>query len=119
MSQANNTGLTDQQRLFICATLAPYAGEIERVGIFGSRATGRYKPESDIDLVLYGPVAQANIDRLWTTFEEGSLPFRVDILAYQLITHGPLRQHIDNAVQTFLDKEDLAFALLNLEGKTK
>jgi type I restriction enzyme S subunit len=72
------------------------------VWVFGSRATGRYHTASDIDLVLYGPVPQDVIDRLYTVFEESPLPFRVDILGYNLITHAGLRGHIDEVGVRFL-----------------
>ena len=75
-------GLSPQQLLMIREILAPYASHIEKVGLFGSRATGAARPESDIDMVLYGPVDQALLDRLWTLFDESNLSFKVDLCAY-------------------------------------
>jgi uncharacterized protein len=105
-----DTGLTAAQLDFFCTKLAPYADAIDYVRVFGSRATGLYKLTSDIDLVVYGPISQTAIDRLWTLFEESPLPFRVDIVAYALITHSGLRGHIDQAAKPFLTKEDLIAA---------
>jgi uncharacterized protein len=98
----STTGLTHTQLGYIQSTLEHYAPEATMLCVFGSRATGRYKAESDLDLVVYGPVAQSDIDRLFTVFEESFLPIRVDILAYDLITHAPLRHHIDEAAKPLL-----------------
>lgn len=68
---------------------------IDRVAVFGSRATGRYRPNSDLDLVLYGSADAADCDRLWTLFQESSLPFSVDVVSYAAIDSPPLRAHID------------------------
>ena len=56
--------LSQQQLAVLRAVLAPFADRIELVGIFGSRATGMARPNSDIDLVLYGDVEAAVVDRL-------------------------------------------------------
>ena len=68
---------------------------VESVALFGSRATGTYKSYSDIDLVLYGKLDEATLDRLWTCFQESSLPYKVDVKAYEMIHHPPLKEHID------------------------
>jgi len=91
-------GLTTSQLEIIRQILKPYAEKIEKAGFFGSRATGRYTPSSDIDLVLYGDLDTKTIDHLWTLFDESSLPFKVDVLAYQLINHKALKQHIDEVM---------------------
>ena len=88
-------GLTERELGILREVLAPYADRIERVGLFGSRATGRAQSSSDIDLVLYGPIDQATVDRLWTLFDDSSLARKVDVLAYDLITYPPLKAHID------------------------
>ena len=100
-------GLIPRQVDLIRGLLNPYAGRIEQVGLFGSRANGRYKPNSDIDLVLYGPVDQKLVNQLHTAFLESYLPFRVDIVAYDLITHPPLKAHIDAVAQVLFTREDL------------
>jgi len=90
-----NHGLSHEAIEEIRQTLAPFATYIERVGLFGSRATGCMRPQSDIDLVLHGPVTQEMVDRLWTLFAESSLPWPVDVVAYDLVTHQPFKLHIE------------------------
>lgn len=100
-------GLSPAQLSCIKEILAPFAANLERVLLFGSRASGAYRPYSDIDLALYGPVGEKEIDRLHTLFMESALPFRVDVVSYQTLNSAPLKQHIDQAGVTLFKKEDL------------
>ncbi len=65
------------------------------MAVFGSRAQGKHRVNSDLDIVLYGSVDEAVCDRLWTLFHESRLPFAVDVASYSTITYAPLRAHID------------------------
>jgi predicted nucleotidyltransferase len=91
----SNHGLTEEQINLIQSIMSPYRERIDRVSIFGSRATGNYRPNSDLDLVVYGTIDQPSIDRLWTLFDESMLPIKVDLHAYHLISYPPLKEHID------------------------
>lgn len=79
----------------IADVLSPWAGRVERVALFGSRATGKARPNSDYDIVLYGALTQADVDRIWTRFTESALAVPVDVIAYDLLRHAPLKAHID------------------------
>jgi predicted nucleotidyltransferase len=48
----DNSGLTDEQRALIQEILLTAQEHIERVAVFGSRAQGRHRPNSDLDLVM-------------------------------------------------------------------
>ncbi|MCX5920763.1 MAG: nucleotidyltransferase domain-containing protein [Candidatus Melainabacteria bacterium] len=98
MNQLNH-GITLEQLKIIHTILKPFSNEITHVGLFGSRATGAYKPYSDIDLVLYGNVADTTLSRLWTLFDESILPVKVDLQAYNLIEYAALKAHIDSVVK--------------------
>lgn len=100
-------GLSERQVAMIAEVLAPFAEHIERVGLFGSRATGTQKPGSDVDLVLYGSLTEAMADRLWTRFTDSLLPFSVDVVAYSLIQWPALQRHIDAVMQPLLSHDDL------------
>lgn len=99
--------LSPSERKTLTKVLAPFADRIERVGVFGSRATGRARPNSDIDLVVYGNVDPELEARLWTLFEDSDLAVEVDIAAYSLIRHEGLKRHIDATVKTVFDVEEL------------
>lgn len=96
-------GLSPRQLATIRRILEPWAGRITAVEVFGSRATGTYRPNSDLDLLLHGDLDQRTIDRLWTLFHESNLPFAVDVKSYDLITHEPLREHMDRVRKPLFD----------------
>ena len=77
------------------------------VGLFGSRATGTARPNSDVDLVVYGDIGQPVVDRLWTLFDESGLARTVDVVAYDLIEHPPLKAHIDAVMVPLFSRADL------------
>jgi predicted nucleotidyltransferase len=53
-----------------------------KVAVFGSRAGGRVKPFSDLDLVLEGqqPLSWQLLATLADAFDESLLPFKVDLV---------------------------------------
>lgn len=100
-------GLNAAQLQLIKAILTRSSGAIDRVALFGSRASGKYRRNSDIDLVIYGDLNAAVADRLWTLFADSVLPYKVDVNIYQHITHQPLVQHIDARAKTLFTKQQL------------
>ncbi len=88
-------GLSQRQMETVKRILATCADRITQVDLFGSRATGKHRPQSDIDLVLHGDVVEADIDRLWTLFHEGDLPVSVDVVSYRHTTCVPLKADMD------------------------
>ena len=64
----NNHGLS-QPELSLIKNILLTNADITRVGVFGSRANGKYKDYSDIDLVLYGDLDERAISRINTLFE--------------------------------------------------
>jgi uncharacterized protein len=63
--------------------------------IFGSRAMDAFEANSDVDLALWGALNPGVIARIRGELDELPLPYAFDVLAYDAITHPPLRQHID------------------------
>ena len=80
---------------------------IERVGLFGSRATGRFTRVSDIDLALYGDISEREGDRLYTCFLESMIPITVDITLYEHIGYPPLKRHIDLVAKELFTRRQL------------
>lgn len=69
---------------------------ITSVQIFGSRALSTYKPASDIDLaIMDSNVTDDDIAIIKQEFEESSLPYFVDLIAYNQLNHDGLKEHID------------------------
>ncbi|MDE0331547.1 MAG: nucleotidyltransferase domain-containing protein [Nitrospinae bacterium] len=102
-----NHGLSDRQLMVLKEILSLYAEEIASVDLFGSRATGDYRPNSDVDLVVRGTIKEKQIDRLWPMFHESNLPFSVDVKSYELTTYPPLKAHIDKVCKPLFTRQDL------------
>lgn len=100
-------GLTEAQLDIIRRILMPFAGKIECAGLFGSRATGKHRPNSDIDLVVYGSLSADDIGQMKTQFDESYLPVKVDLVAYSLVTYAPFKEHIDNVMKPLFARADL------------
>ena len=71
-----NHGLSKKQLDILRSILVLFSEKIDYVGLFGSRATGRYRPNSDIDLVIYGPIDEKTTDRLFTLLNDSNLPVK-------------------------------------------
>lgn len=99
--------LTPRQRDLVQAVLAPFAARIDRVDVFGSRAMGTARPNSDINLAIRGQLSEAEVDRLWTLFDDSYLAVGVDVLAYERVGYPPLRAHIDDHGVPLFTKADL------------
>jgi predicted nucleotidyltransferase len=71
--------------------------EVEKVVLFGSRATGTYKKASDVDIALFGKNVSAGLACAvkFEIEEETAIPYFFDIVAYPLIKNEKLKEHID------------------------
>lgn len=112
-------GLSAAHRQTILTILATYANDIERVDLFGSRAQGTHRPNSDVDLVLHGTVNDMAIDRLWTQFQESNLPFSVDIKSYERTLYPPLRAHMDAVCKLLFTHDELIREKAAIEDNLK
>lgn len=61
-----------------------------RVAVFGSRATGRARPFSDLDLLVMEPrqLTWAQRADLRDAFEASNLPFKVDVVELDSLPKG-------------------------------
>lgn len=100
-------GLTSRDLDTIGHILATYAEQITQVELFGSRATGTYRDNSDVDILLHGTISQAEIDHLWTLFHESNLPMSVDVNSYELTTLPKLKMHMEEVRKPLFKHEDL------------
>jgi len=84
-------GLSDEHLELICATLT-HAG-VTKAKLFGSRAKGNWRNNSDIDLAAWGN--DVNWGKLSDDLEELPMPYQFDVLDYTRIANAALREHID------------------------
>ena len=66
-----------------------------RALVFGSRAKGSRRDNSDIDIAIFG--SGVNIGNLHMQLDELPMPYKFDLIHYDDITNIPLREHIDRA----------------------
>lgn len=71
-----------------------------RVAVFGSRATGRARPYSDLDLLVLEPPQLSGSQRadLRDAFEASDLPFKVDVVEASGLTGQMAQRVLDEAV---------------------
>lgn len=63
--------------------------------IFGSRARGDFKKESDIDLCIEGSVTEREKIQILNDFDLLDIPYMIDIIFYQDITKEELKRSIE------------------------
>ena len=96
-------GLEDTKIAKIINVLAQFE-QVKKAAVFGSRATGTYKDNSDIDIVLYDDVDYKTLVRIKQQLEELPLPYFFDVKSYDAITHQPLKEHIDKYAKMIYKK---------------
>lgn len=85
--------------------------EIEQVVLFGSRALGKHKRNSDIDLALKGDLQGSTIAKLMWLYDETDIPVNADIVSYSSIKSQDLLDHIDNHGEVIYQREsNLAYS---------
>ena len=78
------------------AKLASQTSGLDSLVLFGSRALGRARLGSDLDLVAKGEtLTRHDVSRLWLAIEDLDLPVNTDLLLYHKITSEELKDHID------------------------
>jgi len=103
----SESGLTNKQLHIIRDILTPYYSCIDKVALFGLRATDTFRDNSDIDMVLFGNIDEKIIDRLRTLFDESDLSVKVDVNSFDLIAYPPLKEHIGKVMKPLFTKNDL------------
>ena len=97
-------GLDERACEMLRSVFARYP-EIDEVRIFGSRANGTFRKESDVDLALYGNVDDKLASRVASELDDLPLPYRFDVHAYPCIRYQPLTDHINRVGRLFFVRE--------------
>ena len=89
-----NDGLKERNRAKIRQVLASHPG-VERAVLFGSRATGTYRPGSDVDLALAGDgLTHSDLGVIGAAMEATTVPQIVDLVLWSSIGNRGLADHI-------------------------
>jgi hypothetical protein len=97
LASTQATGLPDAALTAIRQVLASHP-EVESATLYGSRALGRHRPASDIDLTLIGPtISAASLARIDADLDDLLLPWMIDLSCLASIDHPALLAHIERA----------------------
>ena len=79
--------------------------QIEEVLIYGSRAMGKHKPSSDIDLTLIGNRIDLDLQhQIEFDLDDLMLPYKFDISVYDRIKNPEFLDHIQRVGKEFYKK---------------
>lgn len=94
-------GLSENIFTQICNIFKRYPS-VHKVLIFGSRATNRYRANSDIDLVFFGDDNLAiDLKKISVDLDDTTIPYLFDLVDYTQIK--------DQVFKSSVDKEGKAF----------
>jgi O-succinylbenzoate synthase len=63
--------------------------------IFGSRATGLARPNSDVDIMLYGDdLLLQDIAQISSLLDETTLPYQFDLILHKNVDNHALMEHV-------------------------
>ena len=69
--------------------------EVREAKIFGSRALESHRPNSDVDLALFGDVDWGLGAKIQSELNTLTTPYKFDVVSYSHIEHEKLKDHID------------------------
>jgi predicted nucleotidyltransferase len=87
------TGLTRAEIGQLTAVLSHYP-QVQQGVLFGSRAKGTARANSDIDLALYGDINDLTVEQIALEMDELPLPYLFDIKAIATLKNPALIDHI-------------------------
>ena len=91
-------GLSEKTHNTLNAIFKKYSG-IKQVILYGSRAKGKYRTGSDIDISLKTDSSFTRDKFLLISrdFDDSDMPYFVDVSIYDKISNHDLKAHIDRA----------------------
>lgn len=90
----NTLGLTIHELDAIRSVIARHHN-VQRAIVYGSRAKGTYRHNSDVDVAVDGDVSPLQAQFIAGDLEELPLPYHFDVVALRHITNEALREHIE------------------------
>ena len=78
--------------------------QIEKAILFGSRAKGNFRPGSDINIALYGPITHDLILNIQIKADELDILQKIDLVNAMKVTNSELLEHIERVGIEFYRK---------------
>jgi predicted nucleotidyltransferase len=102
----NNTGGLKTEDIENITSILKKENKIESAYIFGSRAKGNYKNGSDVDIVLKGKQLDHDVINhiSYVLNEETLMPYRFDVVNYDMIKNRELLSNIDRNGQLIFSR---------------
>lgn len=86
--------------------------DITAVVLFGSRAKGTERHNSDIDLAIFGVEGDLSIEAILMELEALPLPYKFDVKSFNSIRNSALREHIKRVGIMIYEKESRGMVLI-------
>ena len=96
-------GLQAEQREAIRHVLRNFP-QVTAARLYGSRAMGRYRSGSDIDLTLMGDIDLKTLNRISLALDDLMLPYEIDLSVWSQIDNPKLRDHIERVGTMFYSR---------------
>jgi predicted nucleotidyltransferase len=91
--EINPSGLSSRELGLICNVFRRHP-QVSGVVLYGSRARGTHRPESDIDLAIHGDIDNLATEAIAAELDELPLPYSFDVKAYDDIRSAAWRDDI-------------------------
>jgi uncharacterized protein len=104
----NRFGLTKHELGLILGVLRQHP-EVDAARIFDSRALGTQRPNSDIDVALYGEIDTSQMLAIHHEWDELPLPDKFDLAIYSTLSYDDLKRHIGDQGRTLYSKASQTF----------
>lgn len=82
--------------------------DLQKVTLYGSRATGRATERADFDLVTHGIEDRLAVARVELDLEDLPIPQFCEVQAYERIRYAPLKDNIDRDGIVIYDRDNRA-----------
>src|SRR5580698_10039762 len=103
----NEYGFREKDMKFMLQLFA-LEPDIEKVILYGSRSTGKFKQGSDVDLALVGEkIGFTTVAHIHHVLEEASyMPMLFDVLHYDSLQNEKLKEQIDKYGKVIYQKSE-------------
>lgn len=104
LATSHNFGLSNRNIENIKQVLKNHS-TIQKAVVYGSRALGTYRPNSDIDLTLLGQsLTFTELLKIDNELDDLLMPYKIDLSLFHRIDNKGLIQHIERVGKTFYVK---------------
>ena len=101
---ALKNGLSNSELARICAILETVP-TVDKAVLFGSRAMGHARANSDVDLMLYGDKLKLDeIMQIYRLLDDTTLPYHFDLIRYD-VKNTELYEHVKQYGEVIYSRE--------------